>query len=137
MVLICSQLNINERVNFHKGCIVYKCRNGLVPQYLAEIFSNISDKHEHHTRTKTRQNLNLVKPNAPFTPGGDCRTTGHDSTNRHWSLVVAPSPRLVANVRCTVSRLHGNEKIIFISATKWTVALLRHNWDTVLLESHD
>ncbi len=47
-----------------------------------------------------------------------------DSANRHWSLVVAPSPRLVAIVRGTVSKCHGNEKIIFISATKWTVAPL-------------
>ncbi len=38
-------------------CLVYKCRNGLVPQYLAETFSNVSDKHEQHTRTQTRQNL--------------------------------------------------------------------------------
>ncbi len=50
--------------------------------------------------------------------------TGHDSANRHWSLIVAPSQRLVANVRCTVSKYHGNEKIIFISATQWTVARL-------------
>ncbi len=44
-------------------CLVYKCRNGLVPQYLAETFSNVSDKHEHHTRAHTRQNRTLVKPN--------------------------------------------------------------------------
>ncbi len=37
-------------------CLVYKCRNG---QYLAETY--VSDKHEHHTRTQTRQSLNLVK----------------------------------------------------------------------------
>ncbi len=29
-------LNIKDRVNFHKKCLVYKCRNGLVPQYLTE-----------------------------------------------------------------------------------------------------
>ncbi len=43
-------------------CLVYKCRNGLVPQYLAETFSNVSDKHEHHTGAQTRKNLTLVKP---------------------------------------------------------------------------
>ncbi len=43
-------------------CLVYKCRNGLVPQYLAETFTNVSDKHEHHTRAQTRQNLTLDKP---------------------------------------------------------------------------
>ncbi len=41
---------------------IYKCRNGLVPQHLAETFSNVNDKHEHHTRTQTRQHLTLVKP---------------------------------------------------------------------------
>ncbi len=55
-------LNTKDRVNFHKMCFVYKCRNGLVPQYLPETFSNVSDIHEHHTQTKTHQNLNLVKP---------------------------------------------------------------------------
>ncbi len=42
-------------------CLVYKCRNGLVPQCLAETFSNVSDKHEHHTRAQTHQNLTFVK----------------------------------------------------------------------------
>ncbi len=50
-------LNIKDRLNFHKMCLVHKCRNGL-----AETFSNVSNKHEHHTRAKTRQNLTLVKP---------------------------------------------------------------------------
>ncbi len=74
-------------------------------------------------------------PNAPFTPGGDCRATGQDSANRHWSLVVAPSLRLVANVRRTVSKHHGNEKIIFISVTKWTVARLSRIVETQLRHS--
>ncbi len=43
-------------------CLVYKCRNGLVSQYLLETFGNVSDKHEHHTRGQTRQNQTLVKP---------------------------------------------------------------------------
>ncbi len=50
-------LNIKDRLNFHKMCLVYKCRNGLVLQYHAETFSNVSDKHVHHTRAQT-----LVKP---------------------------------------------------------------------------
>ncbi len=29
-------LNIKDRLNFHKMCLVYKCRKGLVPQYLVE-----------------------------------------------------------------------------------------------------
>ncbi len=30
--------------------------------YIAETFSNVSDKHEHHTRDQTCQHLTLVKP---------------------------------------------------------------------------
>ncbi len=55
-------LNIKYRLNFHKMCLVYKCRNGLAPQYLAETCSNVSDRHDHHTRPQTRQSLTLVKP---------------------------------------------------------------------------
>ncbi len=55
-------LNIKDRVNFHKMCLVYKCRNGLIPQYLTETYSNVSVKYKHHTRTQTHQSLNLVKP---------------------------------------------------------------------------
>ncbi len=74
--------------------------------------------------------------NAPFTPGGNYRLTGHDSANSHWLLVVAPSPRLVANVRRIVSKCHGNEKISFISATKWTVSRLSGIVETQLRHSH-
>ncbi len=55
-------LNIKDRLNFHKMWLVYKCRNGLVPQYLADTFSNVSDKHEHHTRAE-----NSPKPNSSQT----------------------------------------------------------------------
>ncbi len=55
-------LNIKDRLNVHKMCLVYKCRNGLVTQYLAETFSNVTDKHEYHTRAQTHQNLTIVKP---------------------------------------------------------------------------
>ncbi len=74
---------------------------------------------------------------APFTPTGDCRATGRDSANRHWSLVVATSPLLVATVRHTVSKHHGNEKTIFISATKWTVTQLLRIDETQLRQSRD
>ncbi len=46
-------LNIKIRVNFHKMCLVYTCWKGLVPQYLAETFGNVSDNDEHHTRAQT------------------------------------------------------------------------------------
>ncbi len=56
-------LNIKDILNFHKMCLVYKYRNGLVPQYLAETFSNVSDKHEHHPIKL----LNFPKPNSSQT----------------------------------------------------------------------
>ncbi len=68
--------------------------------------------------------------------GGDFRATAScDSANRNWSLVAAPSPRLVTNVRCTVSKRHGNEKIIFISATKWMITQLSGIVETQLRHS--
>ncbi len=36
--------------------------NGHEEIYSKSSFSNVSHKHEHHTRTQTRQSLNLVKP---------------------------------------------------------------------------
>ncbi len=38
-------------------CLVYKCRNELLPQYLAETFINVSDKHGHHTKAQSHQHL--------------------------------------------------------------------------------
>ncbi len=64
---------------------------------------------------------------APFTPGGDCRATGHNSANRHWSLVVAPSLHLVAYVQHTFSKRHGNEKIIFTRLSGIVETQLRHS----------
>ncbi len=62
-------LNIKDRLHLYKMCLVYKCRNGLVPQYLAETFSNVSWSmniifiiiiiiyyyYYYHTRAKTHQ----------------------------------------------------------------------------------
>ncbi len=64
-------LNIKDRLNFHRMCLVYKCRNGFVPQYLAETFSNVSDKHEHQLKRSFKysgalnwNNLNPIIRNA-------------------------------------------------------------------------
>ncbi len=75
--------------------------------------------------------------NAPYTLGGDCGATGHNRANRHWSLIVSPSPLLVTNVWCIVSKCHRNEIIIIISATKWTVAKLSRMVETQLRRSRD
>ncbi len=37
----CKWLNIKDGVYFHEMCLVYECRNGQVPQYLAETFNNV------------------------------------------------------------------------------------------------
>ncbi len=73
---------------------------------------------------------------APFTLGGNCRATGWDSSNRLWSLVVAPSLRLSLMSGADRKPLcHGNKKIIFISATKWMVARLSGIVETQLRHS--
>ncbi len=73
---------------------------------------------------------------APFTLGGNCQATGWDSSNRLWSLVVAPSLRLSLMSGADRKPLcHGNKKIIFISATKWMVARLSGIVETQLRHS--
>ncbi len=54
-------LNIKERINFHKMCLMYKCRNGLVSEYLTQNFTEAT--HEHETRSRSSNSLTLVKPN--------------------------------------------------------------------------
>ncbi len=53
----------------HVGSCTFNCSEynvfieaGVSLGYIAETFSNVSDKHEHHTRAQTHQNLTLVKP---------------------------------------------------------------------------
>ncbi len=97
--------------------------------------SGIVETQLRHSRVGVAWLICKKRNYALFTAGGDRRATGHDSANRHWSLVVASSPRLVANVRHTLSKRHGNPKIIFISTTKWTVARLSGIVETQLRHS--
>ncbi len=111
--------NTTKIINY---CILYANPFTLMTDYPSKTPHPLTNT-KSYTRTHiTSTYVQLV--NATFTLSGDCRATGCDSANHHWSLVVAPSPRLVANVRRTVSKRHGNEKKKIISATKWTVVRL-------------
>ncbi len=66
-----KRLNIKGRLNFHSMCLRYKWRKGLVPQYLTETFSNVTDKHEHQLKRSFKysgalnwNNLNPIIRNA-------------------------------------------------------------------------
>ncbi len=43
-------LSLQYRRDFHKFVMVYKCRNGLAPQYLCDIFNSNHDIHNLNTR---------------------------------------------------------------------------------------
>ena len=55
-------LNVKDRAEFHKMCLVYKSKNGLVPSYISDLMSQVTERHEHETRSRTQNNLCLVKP---------------------------------------------------------------------------
>ena len=42
--------NINQRFNYMLGVLVYKCFNGMAPNYLSDLFTRMNDIHEHHSR---------------------------------------------------------------------------------------
>ncbi len=46
-------MTVKERADFHSTCLIYKCQNNLVPQYLVDHFNNISESHNYNTRSST------------------------------------------------------------------------------------
>jgi hypothetical protein len=49
-----------KRVNFKTSILMYKCVNGISPDYL-QIFNLISNHHSHHTRAAARNNLSTTR----------------------------------------------------------------------------
>ncbi len=45
-----SWLSLQNRWDFHKCVIVYKCRNSLAPSYLEKLFTSNDTKHTYNTR---------------------------------------------------------------------------------------
>ncbi len=47
-------LSLQYRHDFHKIVMVYKCRNGLAPKYLCDIFDANHDIHDHNRNVSLR-----------------------------------------------------------------------------------
>ncbi len=43
-------LSLQYRRDFHKCIMIYKCRNGLAPQYLCDLFNSNDSMHSYNTR---------------------------------------------------------------------------------------
>ena len=46
-----------KRIKYHKALMVYKSLNGLAPDYLANLFTKISEKHSRNLRSVTNDDL--------------------------------------------------------------------------------
>ncbi len=55
-------MTVKERADFHSTCLIYKCQNNLVPQYLIDHFNNISESHNYNTRSSTHGDIELANP---------------------------------------------------------------------------
>ncbi len=72
----------------------------------------------------------------PFTLDDNSRAIARDSRNRHLSLVVAPSPPVVATVRCTLSKRHEYFFFFFHFTHQMNCRPVVGNiWDTVEKQS--
>ena len=50
-------LSFPKRIKYHKALMVYKSLNGLAPDYLANLFTKISEKHSRNLRSVTNDDL--------------------------------------------------------------------------------
>ncbi len=53
-------MTVKKRADFHSTCLIHKCQNNLAPQYLVDHFNNISESHNHNTRSSTHGDLKLA-----------------------------------------------------------------------------
>ena len=56
-------LTVKQRADLHLACMVYKCMQQTVPDYLQNIFSHMHSVHRYSTRASTNNDLVLPKPN--------------------------------------------------------------------------
>ncbi len=47
-------LFLQYRRDFHKCIMIYKCRNGLAPQYLCDLFNSNASMHSYNTQTSSQ-----------------------------------------------------------------------------------
>ncbi len=55
-------MTVKERADFHSTCLIYKCQNNLVPQYLVNHFNNKSERYNYNTRSSTSGDIKLANP---------------------------------------------------------------------------
>jgi hypothetical protein len=54
-------LKLSDRRRFHTACMAYRCANNLVPEYLRNIYQQVSDVHQHGTRNAVNNNIFIVQ----------------------------------------------------------------------------
>ncbi len=54
-------LSLQQKRDFHKCILVYKCRMGLTPQYLCYMFIANSSNHSYNTRNATQLRATITR----------------------------------------------------------------------------
>ncbi len=54
-------LSLQQRRDFHKCILVYKCRMGLAPQYLCDMFIANNSNHSYNTRNSTQLRATITR----------------------------------------------------------------------------
>ena len=55
-------LSLEKRRTIHLGSLMFKCMNGMAPQYLTDKFRCANDVHDRNTRNSTNNNLYVPRP---------------------------------------------------------------------------
>ena len=59
-------LTIYNRINYFRAVMMYKCMNGLAPEYLTEFFKKGSSVNNYTLRSTSLDNLHVQRPNTNF-----------------------------------------------------------------------
>ena len=74
---------LKERRKFHTACITYRCKAQLVPQYLSNIYTTVTETHTHMTRNASNMNMYVTRNNTEM----DKSIFGHRSVL--WNTLPA------------------------------------------------
>ena len=67
--MLLSKLNwmsIEERIHFKKAVLVYKSLNGMLPEYMKNMFKFVSEVHSVNLRSAANKHLYLEKPKSKY-----------------------------------------------------------------------
>ena len=59
-------VTIYNRINYFRADMMYKCMNGLAPEYLTEFFKICSSVNNYTQRSTSLDNLHVQRPNTNF-----------------------------------------------------------------------